>query len=62
MLPYGVERTGSGISNGFRSMCGTNALERVKRYRIETSLNPGGRIETSLNPGGRNVKKDRDPT
>ena len=24
-------------------MCGANALERKKRYRIETSFNPGGR-------------------
>ena len=35
MLPYGVESPGSGISSGFRSMRGTNTLERVKRYRIE---------------------------
>ena len=52
MLPYGVERTGSGISRGFRSMCGANALERGKRYRIETSFNPDG----------RNAKKEGDPT
>ena len=46
MLPYGVERTGSGISKGFESICGTNALEHDKRYRIETSLNPDGRNTT----------------
>ena len=50
MLPYGVERTGSEISKGFQSMLGTNALERDKRYRIETSLNPDG----------RNIKTERD--
>ena len=43
MLPYGVERTGSGNSSGFRSMCRTNVLEHGKRYGIETSLNSGWR-------------------
>jgi hypothetical protein len=52
MLPYGVGRTGSGISKGFQSMSGTNTLEHDTRYRIETSLNPGG----------RNTKKERDST
>ena len=52
MLPYGVERTGLGISRGFRSMRGANALERGKRYRIETSFDTGG----------RNAKKEGDST
>jgi hypothetical protein len=55
MLPYSVERTGSGISRGFRSMHGANALERGKRYIIETSFNP-------VHPGGRNTKKEGDST
>ena len=54
MLPYGVERIGSGIPRGLRSMFGANTLrwERDKRYGIETSFNPGG----------RNQKKEVDST
>ena len=52
MLPYGVERTDSGISRGFRPIRGANALERGERYRIETSFNLDG----------SNAKKEGDST
>ncbi len=59
MLPYGVERTGSGISTGFQSMCGTNALEHGKRYRIETSLNPDGEIRRQKGISHEQIAQDR---
>ena len=43
MLPYGVERIESGIPRGLQSIQRVNVMERDKRYRIVTSINPDGR-------------------